>query len=331
MRIDLHTHFFPREYLGLLEDRGQGVQIRTDSDGRRYIEEGGTRLATITPPMLEIEPRLDAMDRQGIDVQVLSLTSPNVYCFAADDALRAARLVNDAYAALKARHPRRFLALASVPLGSGAELEELDRALDGLGLDGVVVGTNVGGRGLDDPTFEPFWRRVAELNRPVLIHPMTPTAGTVGMERFSLVPLIGFPFETTLCLARLIWSGLLDRNPGLRLIAVHAGGAVPYLAGRLEIGTDAYAECRQIELRPLDYLRRFWYDPVSYHPPALRLLRETVGVERIVFGTDYPHVIGDPDRVRRNLEEAFGPEDQDAIGWRNASRLGLGVAPDRGW
>jgi aminocarboxymuconate-semialdehyde decarboxylase len=329
MRIDLHTHLFPHEYLSLLEDRGQGVWIRTDSEGRRYIEEGGTRLATLTPPMLEVETRLDAMDREGIDVQVLSLTSPNVYCFEAHDAVRAARLVNDAYAALKARHPRRFLALASVPLGSGEELGELDRALDSLGLDGVVVGTNVGGKELDDPAFEPFWRRVAELGRPVLVHPMAPVAGTAGMERFSLVPLIGFPFETTLCLARLIWSGLMDRYPGLRIIAVHAGGAAPYLAGRLEIGTDAYAECRGIELRPLDYLRRFWYDPVSYHPPALRLLRDTVGVERIVFGTDYPHVIGDPARVRRSLEEVFGPEEQEAIGWRNASRLGLEVPPAR--
>lgn len=326
MRIDVHNHFFPTPYLRLLEDRAAGVRIRTDRDGRRYLEEGGTRLATLTPPMTVLEDRLAMMRDHGIDVQVISLTSPNVYPFGADDAIAAARLVNDEYAAIKERHPNRFRCLASVPLGTGAEVEELDRAITELGLDGVIVGTNVHGRALDDPAFAAFWRRADELELPVLLHPMTPMLGTAFMDDFALVPMLGFPFDTTLALVRLMWTGFLDRHPRLKLIALHAGGALPYLVGRLEIGADAYAECRQVAERPSSYLRRLYYDTISYHPTAIRLLVETVGTGRVVFGTDYPHVIGD---VGRNLEtlRAAGLDEQtlEAIEGGTAARdLGFG-------
>jgi aminocarboxymuconate-semialdehyde decarboxylase len=228
VRIDVHSHFFPDAYLRLLEDRAEGVWVRTDRDGRRYLEEGGTRLATITRPMTVLEDRLAMMREHEIDVQVISLTSPNVYCFAEDDAIAAARLVNDEYAAIKDRHRGRFRCLASVPLGTGAEVEELDRAITELGLDGVIVGTNVHGRSLEDPAFAAFWRRADELALPVLLHPMTPMLGTAFMDDFALVPMLGFPFDTTLAVVRLMWTGFLDRHPRLKLIALHTGGALPY-------------------------------------------------------------------------------------------------------
>ena len=326
MRIDVHSHFFPDAYLRLLEDRAEGVRVRTDRDGRRYLEEGGTRLATLTRPMTVLEDRLAMMREHEIDVQVISLTSPNVYCFAEDDAIAAARLVNDEYAAIKDRHRGRFRCLASVPLGTGAEVEELDRAITELGLDGVIVGTNVHGRSLEDPAFAAFWRRADELALPVLLHPMTPMLGTAFMDDFALVPMLGFPFDTTLAVVRLMWTGFLDRYPRLKLIALHTGGALPYLAGRLEIGADAYSECRQVAHRPAWYLRRLYYDTISYHPPAIRLLVETVGAGQVVFGTDYPHVIGD---VARGLETlhavGLGEQELSGIEAGNAARdLGFG-------
>jgi aminocarboxymuconate-semialdehyde decarboxylase len=324
-RVDVHNHFYSSGYLRMLEEESVGVRIKTDADGRRYLEEGRTRLATLTPPMTDLQARFAMMDTEGIAVQVISLTAPNVYCFDDAGAVRAARLVNDEYAAVKERHPDRIRCLASVPLGTGGEVEELDRAIHTLGLDGVIVGTNVAGRALDDPEFEPFWRRADDLALPVLVHPMTPMAGTAHMDGFALVPMVGFPFDTTLAFARLIWSGFLDRHRRLKLIALHAGGALPYLAGRLEIGADAYAENRQVEQRPQWYLRRLFYDTVSYHPPALRLLVDTVGASQVLFGTDYPHVIGDPGRVAQTLAAAgLSAEELEAIGWRNA-REGLGL------
>lgn len=326
MRIDVHNHFFPPEYLRLLEERGHGVRVRTDRQDRRYLEEGGTRLATLTPPMTSLDDRLAMMDEEGIDIQVISLTSPNVYCFDAADAVAAARMVNDEFAAIKRRRPDRFRCLASVPLGTGAEVEELDRATTELGLDGVVIGTNVGGRSLDDEVFEPFWRRADELGLPILLHPMTPLLGTSFMDDYALLPMLGFPFDTTLAVVRLMWTGVLDRHPHLKLIALHAGGALPFMVGRLEIGADAYAECRQVEHRPTWYLRRIWYDTISYHPPALRMLAETVGASQVVYGTDYPHVIGIPSRITRSLEETGLPRaDLDAIyGGNAAGALGFG-------
>jgi aminocarboxymuconate-semialdehyde decarboxylase len=236
-------------------------------------------------------------------------------------------MVNDKYAGIKDRHPDRLRCLASVPLGTGAEVEELERAIVHLGLDGLIVGTNVHGRTLDDPSFDAFWRRVDELAVPVLLHPMTPMVGTRYLDRFALVPLVGFPFDTTLAVMRLVWSGFQAKFPRVKLIAAHAGGALAYLTGRFEIGYDAYDEYRQVPLRPSEALRRIWYDTIGYHPPALRCLAESVGVAQIVFGTDYPHVIGHAERVIASLEATgFSAQELDAIYYRNfVDGLGLGL------
>ncbi|MDQ3810307.1 MAG: amidohydrolase [Chloroflexota bacterium] len=325
MRIDIHNHFYPASYLSQLEERGQGVRIRTDGLGRRYLEEDGARLVTLTPPMTDLEQRFAMMDATGIDVQIMSMTSPNVYAFRAEDAVRVARMVNDEYAAAKDRYADRLRCLASVPLGTGAEVEEVERAIVHLGLDGLIVGTNVHGRTLDDPEFDPFWRRVDELHLPVLLHPMAPMVGTRFLEEFALVPLVGFPFDTTLAVIRLLWSGFVQKFPHVKLIASHTGGALAYLTGRFEIGYDAYAECRRVETRPAELLRQIWYDTVGYHPPALRCLADSVGVSRMVFGTDYPHVIGDVERVIASLEATgFSVEELEAIYRRNFVH-GLGI------
>jgi len=303
------------------------VRIGVDASGRRYLEEGGARLVTLTPPMVDLAQRFAMMDATGIDIQIMSMTSPNVYAFGTDDSINVARMVNDEYATLKDKHPDRLRCLASVPLGTGAEIEELDRAILHLGLDGLIVGTNVHGKTLDDPSFEAFWLRVDELELPVLLHPMAPMVGTKYLDRYALVPLVGFPFDTTLAVMRLVWSGFLERFPRVKLIASHTGGALAYLTGRFEIGYDAYDECRQITERPAEALRRIWYDTIGYHPPALRCLAESVGVSQMVFGTDYPHVIGDASRVMASLEAAgFTAAELEAIYYRNfVDGLGLGL------
>ncbi len=321
MLVDLHTHFYPQGYLRLLEQEATDVRVRTDPQGRRYLEQHGTRLATLTRPMVDLEERLRLMDQLQVDVQVLSLTSPNVYVFPDGVAVRAARQANEAYAELKGRHPNRFRCLASLPLGTGAELEELDYAVHALGLDGVVVGATVRGRPLDDPAFEPFWRRADELDLVVFLHPMGDLASP-HLQEYSLVPLVGFPAETTVALARLAYSGFFDRYPRVKLVAPHAGGAVPYLLGRLDTGYEAYAECAQARQKPSEALRRVWYDTTNPYPPALRCLVEAVGPERLVFGSDFPHVIGSVEKVERCLQEAgLEPEVLEGVRWRNAADL----------
>ncbi|GBD28734.1 hypothetical protein HRbin31_00755 [bacterium HR31] len=321
MLVDIHTHFYPEAYLALLEHQARGVRIRTDAQGRRYLEQHGTRLATLTRPMVDLEERLRIMDHLGASVQVLSLTSPNVYAFPEPVAVQAARLVNRVYAEVKGRHPDRFRCLASVPLGTGAEVEELEYAVRVLGLDGVVVGTTVGEKPLDDPAFQPFWRRADELGLVVLLHPM---GGLVSphLQDFSLVPLVGFPAETTVALARMAYSGFFDRYPRVKLVAPHAGGAVPYLLGRLDTGYRAYAECATAAHPPSEALRRVYYDTVNTYPPAVRCLLDTVGPEKVVFGSDFPHVIGHlEDGVRALQEAGLDPDGLEAVLWRNARDL----------
>ncbi|MER3460022.1 MAG: hypothetical protein C4303_02210 [candidate division GAL15 bacterium] len=177
---------------------------------------------------MDLQERARLVAQHPATVQVLSLTSPNVYVFPPAEAVRAARLANRAYAQIKDRYPDRFRALASVPLGTGAELEELDYAVSDLGLDGVVVGTTVGSRPLDDPLLQPFWERANQLGLVVLLHPMGGLASPL-LRDFSLVPLVGFPAETTVTLARLAYSGFFQRYPRVKVVAPHAGGALPYL------------------------------------------------------------------------------------------------------
>ena len=323
--VDVHTHFYPQAYLERLVREAPGIRVRTDAQGRQYLEQHGTRLATLTEPMVDLPHRLRLMDQLGVDVQVLSLTSPNVYAFPDGTAVEVARLVNRAYAEIKGRHPRRFRCLASVPMGTGAEIQELEVAVRELGLDGVVVGTTVGDRTLDDPAFEAFWQRADQLGVVVFLHPMGgfPPA---SLQDYSLVPLVGFPVETTVALARLAYSGFFDRYPRVKVIAPHAGGTVPFLLGRLDTGYRAYRECGGTVQPPSQALRHVYYDTVNPYPPALRCLAEAVGPQRMLFGSDFPHVIGSVEAVLRSLREAGLDGDAlEGVLWRNAWHLlGLG-------
>ncbi len=328
MAVDVHTHFYPEPYLALIEREATGVQVRTDRQGRRYLEQHGTRLATLTPPMHDLEERLRAMRRMQVSVQVLSLTCPNVYTFPDPVAVQAARLANRAYAEIKRRHPDRFRCLASVPLGTGAELDELDYALSVLELDGVVVGTTVREKTVDDPAFRAFWERADQLGLVVLLHPMG-GLDSPHLEDYSLVPLVGFPMETTVVVARLAYGGFFDRYPRVKLVVPHAGGTVPYLLGRLDTGYRAYAECAVSARPPSEGLRAAYYDTVNAYPPALRCLAEAVGPHRMLFGSDFPHVIGSVELVEHALRQAGLDEDSlDAVLRQNARKL-LGLDGSR--
>lgn len=319
MRIDAHTHFFPTEYLRLLEERAPGVTAGVDSLGRRYLAKGDSRIFTLTPGMNDVELRLRAMDEVGVDVQVLSLT--RLYLFEGPAQAEVARICNDAYARLRERHKRRFRCLASVPLSNpDAAAAELDRAVGGLGLDGAIVGTHVDGQPLDDERFAPFFRRADELGTPLFIHPVPPAASSIQMRGYALVPMVGFIFETSLAIARLVYSGFFDRYPRVRVLVPHLGGAAPYLAGRWDIGYEAYPECRErLAVPPTEHLKNLYYDTATAHPAALRCAAGVVGVRRILFGSDYPHAVGDPRRGLRAIADAgFSAEEEAAIMAGNA-------------
>ncbi len=315
MRWDLHTHYYPDAFFRLIEEVGGAFSFGTDPTGRTIIRYRGSRFFGITPPMTDPARRLEDMDRVGIDVEVLSLSTPNVYFAPPERQGEIARLVNDAYADLAARHPTRFKGFASIPMDDpDAALRELERALDELRLCGVIVLSNINGRALTDPRYRAFFAECDRRRVCVFIHPMLPASAEPFAE-YVLGPIVGFPFDTTLAVARLCYDGVFRELPNIRWILGHLGGAVPYLMERMDNGYRDFAECRaKIDELPSVYLKRLYYDTVSFSPDALALARSLFGAEHLVMGSDYPHLLGSIDRAVSSIESLDVPQaDRDRI------------------
>ena len=303
MRIDVHTHHYPAAYFELIERAGGDFSFATDPSGQRIIRYRGSRFFGVTPPMTDPALRLKDMDGAGIDIAILSLSTPNV--FFAEGAAQApvARMVNDAYAELIAAHPERFRGFASIPMDDpDAALAELHRAIDELRLNGVILLSNIRGRPLTDPAYRRFFEEADRMALCVLLHPMLP-ASADAFRDFVLGPLVGFPFDTTLAVARMCYAGMLRELPNIRWIVAHAGGAIPYVAERLDNGYRDFAEDRaQIDDLPSVYLKRLHYDTVTFSPHVLRLLRDWAGADHMAMGSDYPHKLGDITRAVTTIE-----------------------------
>jgi aminocarboxymuconate-semialdehyde decarboxylase len=315
VRFDVHTHHYPTAYFELIERAGGDFSFGTDPSGQRIIRYRGSRFFGVTPPMTDPALRLTDMDGARIDVAILSLSTPNV--FFADGAAQApvARMVNDAYAELIAAHPERFKGFASIPMDDpDGALAELHRAIDVLGLHGVILLSNVRGRPLTDPAYRPFFEEADRIALCILLHPMLP-ASADAFRDFVLGPLVGFPFDTTLAVARMCYAGMLRDLPNIRWIVAHAGGAIPYLAERLDNGYRDFAEDRvRIDDLPSVYLKRLYYDTVTFSPHVLRLLRDWVGAEHMAMGSDYPHKLGDITRAVTTIEALdVSPADRERI------------------
>ncbi len=303
MRFDLHTHYYPPAYFARIEKSGGDFSFGKDPTGRTIIRYQGSRFFGITPPMTDVALRLADMDRVGIDVEVLSLSTPNVFFVEGKAQTEVARLVNDAYAELSAKHPRRFRGFASIPMDDPeAALRELHRAIDDLHLSGVILLSNIRGRSLTDARYRPFFVEADRLKLCVFIHPMLP-ASAQAFREYVLGPIVGFPFDTSLAVARLCYDGVFREFPNIRWIVAHAGGAIPYLMERLDNGWRDFAECRaKIDELPSVYLRSLYYDTVTFSPHTLALLRSTVGADHLVMGSDYPHLLGSIERSVSSIE-----------------------------
>lgn len=323
MRIDLHTHFYPGEYLEALEALESTLEVSQDSSGLKIFKDKGARILGITPQMYDPVERIREMDQAGVGVQVLSLSTPNVYFAPDEDSLALARMTNDYLSGLCDAYPDRFMCLASVPLNNVEyAIEELHRAIDELGMNGLIIGSNIKGKPLNSPEFTPFFEEVNRLGLAVLIHPMTP-AGVEVMYEYGLAPLIGFVFDTTMAITRMVYSGMMERYRNIKFIVAHLGGAIPYLFERINNGYRAFPECREnISVLPGQYLKELYYDTVSFHEPALMCGYQTVGAEHMVLGSDYPHVIGNIRECVSSIENLQLPqEEKEMILAENALRI----------
>ena len=227
------------------------------------------------------------MDEQGVAVQALSLTQPMVYW--ADRALSEKLTVafNHALAEAHERYPDRLVGFATLPIQEpDLAVAELDRLATIRGIKGVYLATRVLDRELSDPMFFPVYERIENLGLPIFLHPLE-VIGAERLKPYFLSNLLGNPFDTAVAAAQLIFGGVLDRFKGLEVCLPHAGGAFPYLVGRLNHGWKVRPECRHLEQGPLAYLRRFYYDTVSHMDDALSYLIGLVGPERVMVGSDY--------------------------------------------
>ena len=315
MRIDSHTHFFPKPFLQEIGRGGKpfGMEVTAGLDGALTLMMHGVPHPDLHP-FCDVDEHLLRMKAAGIDMHVVWQSSrPNVFWADADLGLSLCQIINDEYADLVARHPTRFAAVASVPLQDiNKAIQETERSIRKKHLSGVMANTNIRGRYLDDPYFWPFYEALEDLDVPLFLHPAN-VFGADKLRDFHLSFLLGLPAETTLSVGRLIFSGTLDRFPKLRLFVPHGGGLLPFLAGRFEHGFEVRAECKKIERRPSEYLDRMLLDSIVYSPDILQFVVQKAGNDHVALGSDYPYDMADNDPVSRVIEADLPNPAIDAI------------------
>lgn len=292
MIIDFHSHFFPQRYLTALGRKNASIVFEQNGDGSGYLRSANFRTEIATGHH-DVAERVAAMDAVGIDVQCLTPTIPGVHTENAALGYYLAQQFNDGLAEAVAAYPDRFAAIAILPLQDPVtSVIELERAVTQLGLNGAALFTNINGQPLDDPAFLPLYAKATELDVPLWMHPTTPSELGL-MADYKLVITTGFMFETTVAVSRLIFSGILEQFPRLKLVVSQMGGTLPFLAERIERGYQTYDICRaNISRSPTEQLKRLYYDTTPGTPAAIAFTANFAGVDRLMMGSDYPQGFG---------------------------------------
>jgi len=320
--IDFHSHFYPKAYLDELKTGKGYASVERDPQGRLLVHYTGD-YNIIVGSHTNLEDRLNAMDKHGIDIQVLTLTTPGVEREEPKRGVRLAQLANDEFGQIAEKHPDRFTALATLPLQEpGTAVAELERAVEELGLRGAILLSNVNGEPLDSDQFLPIYEKAAKLDVPLFIHPTSPI-NYAAMDRYRLIPILGFGVDTSLALLRLVFRGILEKLPQLKLVASHLGGVFPYLRGRIDAGFQAYPECKtNISKTPSHYLRKVWMDSICYESNVLASTYAFSGSDKIMLGTDFPHQIADMKKAVKRIKQLnIGDDAKGKILGANAAKL----------
>jgi aminocarboxymuconate-semialdehyde decarboxylase len=329
--IDTHGHLLVPEANALAEGHPReaaDAAAERASFSTASIAANQAQIGRVWPQLTSVARRLADLDAIGVDIQLVGPMPMHRYWAEPDLAAKLTTVTNEAVAAHCADGAGRLLGLGTLPLQHPAlAVRELERAVSELGLKGVSVSTNVDGRELADPAFDPVWEAAAGLGAVVFVHPWGCSLGSRLGTQF-LGNTFGQPAETALALSHLIFDGTLDRHPRLKLLAAHGGGFLPTYIGRSDHAWEQRPDARGCAQPPSSYLRRIWYDALVYTPQALRHLIEAAGSDKVVLGTDYPFDMGVTDPVERATAAGLPASDLTAILSGNAAALfGIG---DRG-
>ena len=298
MKIDIHTHILPENWPNLKEKYGYGGWIQLDhhKKGCANMLKDGQFFREVESNCWSPEIRISECQNHNVNVQILS-TVPVMFSYWAkdDDALDLSKLLNDHIANIINEYPKRFGGLGTVPLQNpDLAISELERCMNDLGLFGVQIGSNVNGINLNDDKLFPFFEAASELGASIFIHPWD-MLGTEEIKQYWLPWLVGMPAETSRAICSLIFGGVFERLPNLKIAFAHGGGSFPATIGRIQHGFNVRPDLCSVDnkIPPESYLGKFWVDSLVHDPLALNLLIDKLGKDKIMLGTDYPFPLGD--------------------------------------
>jgi len=315
--IDTHTHVLADATIKLLQKEipRLGLKLTPNDGDNSVLEVAGVAYRPFPRGGHDVARRFADMAAAEVDMHVLSV-SPQTWLYDQEAAVgaAAAAIQNDEIARLTREHPDRFAGIATLPMRAPKKAAgELRRAMTELGLHGAMIGSNIAGKNLDDPSFEPLWAAAAELGAFMVVHPGN-VAGADRLRSYYLGNLVGNPIDTTIAAACLIFGGILARHPKLNFVMVHGGGFIPYQGGRWVHGWAVRPEPKvHLDHSPEKYLRRFLYDTILHSKTSLEFLIASVGADRVFLGSDYPYDMGMMDCVRQVRGLAITPADRDTI------------------
>lgn len=323
--IDIHHHYVPSRLIEEVRRHGEALGVGvTEARGSFAFSFAGSKPHRLQPAIFDVAGHLEAMDRGQVQLAALEANTNSLgYRLSGAQGEAWARLYNECVHELVRRHPDRFVGMATVPLQDPARAAgALEYAVGELRFRGAFIGTNVNGRYYNSTDFDPFWAKAQELDVLVVIHPEH-IAGAERMTEYGLNAVCGNPADSTLCLGYMLYSGVFDRFPRLKVCALHGGGFLPYHLGRFdkEFETGKGVRPAHALKPPSAYLENLYFDSLVYDADTLAYLKSKVGAERLMLGTDYPYMLGDWMGVERILALDCPEPEKDAILQGNARRL----------